>query len=270
MCAHKVTEQRLAGAPVETVLTWLGGGDRSELGERHERSTHAIAGVVVMLGALLAWLVATLAVHESARWPMPAIVPLALVFGVLAGAVMRATASGPARGWPGIAGRGAVAVALGVVVAELAALVLFSGSIDRRLDEQAARRADSMPAVAQASAALDQTRRARGALDDAVEQARSQRDEALVVARCEYNPSPACPQTRITGVPGVGPETRTANELLADTSGNSTAPWPRVTAGHLVWTPRSPPGSRRSRRPARTRPATPNVASALGGSPCTT
>jgi hypothetical protein len=38
----------------------------------------------------------------------------------------------------------------------------------------------------------------------------------LVVARCEYHPTPACPQTRITGVPGSGPETRTANELLAD------------------------------------------------------
>ncbi len=39
----------------------------------------------------------------------------------------------------------------------------------------------------------------------------------MVVARCEYNPTPGCPQTRITGVPGPGPETRTANQLLADT-----------------------------------------------------
>ena len=38
----------------------------------------------------------------------------------------------------------------------------------------------------------------------------------MVVARCEYHPTPACPQTRITGVPGSGPETRTADELLAD------------------------------------------------------
>ncbi|QSE87510.1 DUF4407 domain-containing protein (plasmid) [Rhodococcus pseudokoreensis] len=29
-------------------------------------------------------------------------------------------------------------------------------------------------------------------------------------------PSPACPPEKITGVPGAGPETRTANELLAD------------------------------------------------------
>ena len=44
------------------------------------------------------------------------------------------------------------------------------------------------------------------------------RDEALVIARCEYNPSPACPQTHITGLPGAGPENRTANDFLADTT----------------------------------------------------
>ena len=32
-------------------LTWLGGGEWRELGERHERSTHVIVGVVVLLGA---------------------------------------------------------------------------------------------------------------------------------------------------------------------------------------------------------------------------
>ena len=54
-------------------------------------------------------------------------------------------------------------------------------------------------------------------LDNAVaNRPASNQDKALVVARCEYNPTPACPQTRITGVPGDGPETRTANELLAD------------------------------------------------------
>ncbi|WP_038853006.1 DUF4407 domain-containing protein, partial [Mycobacterium avium] len=53
-------------------------------------------------------------------------------------------------------------------------------------------------------------------LDGAVAQARDRQDRALVVARCEYHPTPGCPQTRITGVPGPGPETRTANELLAD------------------------------------------------------
>ena len=50
-----------------------------------------------------------------------------------------------------------------------------------------------------------------------MDDASHQRDEALVVARCEYNPSPACPQNHITGVPGAGPETRTATDFLADT-----------------------------------------------------
>jgi hypothetical protein len=216
MCAQEFAEPRSFASRAEGVFTWLGGGHWRELGERHERSTHAVAGAVVVFGAALAWLVAGLAVSESARWSMPAIVPLALVFGLLVGAVTRGIASGPDRGWPGIAGRVAVAVAVGVVVGELAALVLFSGSIDSRLHEQALRNADSAPAVAQASASLQQTRDARGQLDSAVEQAREHQDRALVVARCEYHPTPGCPQTRITGVPGAGPETRTANELLAD------------------------------------------------------
>jgi hypothetical protein len=215
MCAHKIPEPRSTGSRIEAVLTWLGGGYWRELGERHERSTHAIAGVVVLLGAALAWLVATLAVAGSTNWPMPAILPLTLIFALLVAAVTRAIASGPTRGWPGVVGRGAVAVAVGVVIGELAALVLFSGPIDRRLNEQAARIADSAPAVAEAAADLDRTRDARAALDSAVDQARAHRDEALVVARCEYNPTPACPVTRITGVPGSGPETQTANEFLA-------------------------------------------------------
>ncbi|HTY31998.1 DUF4407 domain-containing protein [Mycobacterium sp.] len=223
MCAHKMTEPvaepRSFLSRIEGPLTWLGGGHWRERGERHERSTHAdeaLAGAVVLLGALLAWLVAGLAVSEATRWSMLAVVPLTLVFGLLVGAVARGTAGGPDRRWPGIAARAAVAVAVGGVVGELAALVIFSSSIDRRLDERALRGADSAPAVAQASASLQQDKDARTGLDRAVERAREHQDQALVVARCEYNPTPACPQTRITGVPGSGPETRTANELLAD------------------------------------------------------
>jgi Domain of unknown function (DUF4407) len=219
MCAHHIPDPPPAGSRIEAMLTWLGGGHLRELGGPHERSTHAITGVVVLLDALLAGLVATLAVAGSTRWPVPSFLPLTLLIGVLVGAVTRAVATGPARGWPGIVGRGTVAVAVGIVVGELAALVLFSGTIDRRLDEQAARTAYATPAVAQASADIGRTRSARAALDEAVEQARAHRDEALVVARCEYNPTPACPETHITGVPGPGPETRTANELLADAQG---------------------------------------------------
>jgi hypothetical protein len=202
---------------IAETLTWVGGAEWRELGERHERSTHVIAGVVVLLGAALAWLVATVAVAEATNVSMAVIVPLTLVFGLLVGAVSRAIAGGPTRGWSSIGGRAAIGVVVGVVVGELAAVVLFSGSIDRLLDERAARSADATPAVTQAAAELDRSRQARTALDAAVNDASRQRDEALVVARCEFNPSPACPQTHITGVPGAGPETRTATDFLADT-----------------------------------------------------
>jgi hypothetical protein len=216
MCAHKVTEPRTSGSQIEALLTWVGGGERRELDERHERSAHAIAGIVVILNAALTWLVATLAMREATRWPVLAIMPFTLVFGLLLGAITRGVASGPIRGLRGIVGRGLVAAAVGMVVGEFAALAVFSGSIDRQLELEAARNADSAPAVVQASTSLAQLRNTRVALGKAVDTARVHRDEALVVARCEYNPNPACPQTRITGVPGSGPETRTANELLAD------------------------------------------------------
>ena len=216
MSAHELIEPRSVASRIEGLLTWLGGGHWRELGERHERSNHAVAGALVLFGAATAWLVASLAVGESARLPMPAVVALTLVFGLLVGAVTRGTAGGPRGGWTGTVGRAAVAVAVGVVVGEFACLVLFSGSIEHRLDQRAFSTADSVPAVAKVSDSLRQSQAARFALDNAVQQARENQDKALVVARCEYNPTPACPQTRITGVPGAGPETRTANDLLAD------------------------------------------------------
>ncbi|WP_232425714.1 DUF4407 domain-containing protein [Mycobacterium sp. JS623] len=173
--------------------------------------------MLTLIAATLAWLVAVLAMTEATHVSMAVVVPLTLVFGLLVGAVSWAVASGPMPGWSNTVGRGAVAVAVGAVVGELAAVVVFSGPIDRVLDERAARSADTTPAVAQAATALDRTRAARSALDAAVDDAGHQRDAALVVARCEFHPSPACPQTHITGVPGTGPETRTATDFLADT-----------------------------------------------------
>jgi Domain of unknown function (DUF4407) len=198
------------------MLTWIGGGERRELDERHERSAHAVAGVVVLLNAALAWLVTTVVVLQATRWPVLAVVPFTLVFGVLVGAITRGITNAPVGGLRANVGRGLVAVAVGIVVGEFASLAVFSGSIDRELAVQATRTGDSTPAVVQASTNLAQLRSDRVALDKTVDTARVQRDEALVVARCEYHPTPACPQTRITGVPGSGPETRTANELLAD------------------------------------------------------
>ncbi len=174
------------------------------------------AGVITLLYGALAALVAGLALAAATSWPSLAVLSSALAFGVLVGVSTRLIAGGPIRGWAAVTGRAAIAVAVGVVVGELAALAVFAGAIDRSLDDRAARSADAVPAVVQASADLAQSRAARTDLDVAVEQSRARLEGALVVARCEYNPSPACPQTRITGMPGRGPETRTANELLAD------------------------------------------------------
>ncbi|MFV0493511.1 DUF4407 domain-containing protein [Mycobacterium sp.] len=168
------------------------------------------------IAGVLAWLVAALAVGSSApSAPMWAIVASTFLFGVLAGGASRALASGPTPSRKGLAGRIAVAVGIGVVVGELAALLIFGRAIDRRLDERALQTADSAPAVAQAIGSLQRDREARTGLDVTVDLARERLDHALVVARCEYRPTPACPQTRITGVPGRGPEARTANQLVA-------------------------------------------------------
>ncbi|RAV16996.1 DUF4407 domain-containing protein [Mycolicibacterium sp. GF69] len=215
MSAHNVSEQDRAVSPMATVLVWLGGGERREVGARHERSTLITAGVVVLVVAMLAWLVAAAALASSTSWPLAAVVAVTSGVGLLVGAVSRALASGAVHR-SGVAGRAAVAVAVGLVVGELAALVVFSGSVGRLLDERAARIADGAPAVMRAAAELDRSRTARGELDDPVEQAVQRRQEALVVARCEFNPRPDCPQTFITGVPGAGPENRTANDFLAD------------------------------------------------------
>lgn len=167
-----------------------------------------------LINGLLAGLVAAGVAAVSTDWPHAVAVALALFFGLLVGTISRAVAVGDPRNLRGLVGRVLVGTAVGVVVGELAAVLLFSGALDRRIDEQSVSGATAAPAVVQASADLDRTRETRTALDTAVDQARGHRDEALVVARCEYNPSPACPQTQITGVPGSGPETRTANLLL--------------------------------------------------------
>jgi len=174
------------------------------------------AAVAVVLGAALAWLVAALAVADSTDAPTATVIAVTSVLGLLAAAVSWAISSRPTRRWAAVAGRAAVGVALGVVVGELAAVVLLSGSVDRSLRDAAALRADTTPAVTQAAAGLQRAIDAQAGLDGAVTRALQRRDEALVVARCEFNASPECPQTRITGLPGAGPENRTANAFLDD------------------------------------------------------
>ncbi|WP_442008089.1 DUF4407 domain-containing protein [Mycobacterium sp. 2YAF39] len=176
------------------------------------------AGVAVLLGAALAWLIAALAVAGSTDAPTAAVIAATSVFGVLAAAVSWAISSRPTRRWVSVAGRAAVGVGLGVIVGELATVALLSGMIDRSLHDEAAVRANATPAVTQAAAGVQRSLDARAGLDDAVTRALQRRDEALIVARCEFNASPECPQTHITGLPGAGPENRTANEFLTDTT----------------------------------------------------
>ncbi|BDY29711.1 DUF4407 domain-containing protein [Mycolicibacterium mageritense] len=175
---------------------------------RAGRKPEPLVVAVLLLGGVLAAAAAILALSGATRWPPVAVVAAGVVFGALFAVASWAVAGGRSA----VAGRVAVAVVVGVTAGELAAVSVFGGSVDQVLTEQAS----TAPAVVAATAELDAARQARTGLDDAVAQANRHRDEALVVARCEFNPSADCPRVRITGVPGAGPETRTANEFLGD------------------------------------------------------
>ncbi|WP_280386660.1 DUF4407 domain-containing protein [Nocardia wallacei] len=210
------------------LLTWLGGAG-AEVTDRHERSHYALGGAAVLLFAVVSGVVVTLAT-AAADWP-PAVVAIAAVLALLAiaaGARALATASlsGTRRG--DLIGRIAVAALAGVVVAELASTVLLGGTVDRELDERARRETESAPAVVTARTDLEQSRTERAGLEQAITKAQGDIDQSLTIARCEYNPSPECPQTKITGVPGSGPETQTANEMLADARARLAAAQARV------------------------------------------
>lgn len=209
---------------VTGLFTWLGGGlgreqGGTELGYPHERADYAVSGAVVLLFAAVAGIVGTVALATADAMPLFAIVFVALVVALLAGAVARALATARPAGGPdrrGLAGRIVVAVVAGALVAELASTVLFGGTIDRLLDEKAQRAVDSAPAVVTARTELERAKADRAGLDQSTGKAQADIDHALVIARCEYNPTPECPQTRITGVPGRGPESQTANAMLDD------------------------------------------------------
>ncbi|MGV9869234.1 DUF4407 domain-containing protein [Rhodococcus koreensis] len=204
-------EPRTADSPIGDSLLWLGGGHANDYAEPGERPTYQVAGLIVLVNGLLAWLVTTVALAAATSWPVLALLPCTVIVGLLVGALARTLAAGRPVRWSGLVGRAAVALFLGAVLGELACVGLLAGSIDRVLEDRAA----AVPEVVHSAQTLDGLRDQRAGLDESVRQARSRRDEALVVARCEFNPSPACPPDKITGVPGAGPETRTANELLA-------------------------------------------------------
>ncbi|MGW0004328.1 DUF4407 domain-containing protein [Nocardia grenadensis] len=228
----------------------LGGGQPAETADGYERTGYTVTGVGVVLFALAAGAV-TASAMGAAGQPPAAVAAIALVAGVLGGLLGRALAGAQPTAHPdlpagtvnvpAVAARVGTALLAGVVVAEMALTVLFDGTVDRILEERAATAAASAPAVRTARDELDRAVADRTALDGTIAAATADIDNALIIARCEFNPSPQCPQTKITGVPGRGPEAQTANAMLDDartalsTTQNRVAPLDqRVSDARLV------------------------------------
>ncbi|RJO77288.1 DUF4407 domain-containing protein [Nocardia panacis] len=209
---------------VTGVFGWLGGSGRGADLERGERSGYAVTGAVVLLCAVVAGIVTGCALIGS--WPAGAAISVAVLVAILTGAIGRALATAKPGRMPDRLGppvRIGVAVLIGAVVAELAVLAMFGGTVDRIIAENARRAVDSAPAVVAARTELERARADRVALGRAIAAARTDIDRTLVIARCEFHPTPECPQTRITGVPGRGPEARTAEDMLDEARQRFTA-----------------------------------------------
>ncbi|WP_406268537.1 DUF4407 domain-containing protein [Nocardia sp. NBC_00881] len=204
---------------VTGLFTWLGGGLSSEITDRHERAGYVVTGAVVLFFAAVSSAVTALALASTETWSLWAVLPAALGVAALAGAVARTLATARPSGGPdrlGLTARTMIALVAGGLIAEVAAVVLFGATVDRLLDEKAQRSVDSAPLVIAARIELDRAKADRTALDQSITNTQADIDRALVIARCEYNPTAECPQTRITGVPGRGPEAQTANNMLDD------------------------------------------------------
>ncbi|MEU7763636.1 DUF4407 domain-containing protein [Nocardia sp. NPDC049190] len=204
---------------VTGLFTWLGGGRSSAITDRHERAGYALAGAVAALFATVSGAVTVLALTSTETWPHWAALIVALTVAALTGALTRALATARPSGGPdrlGMIARIAIAVLAGGLIGELAAVVLFGATVDRILDEKAQRSVGSAAQVIAAQVELDQAKADRSALDQSIIKAQADIDRALVIARCEYRPTPECPQTRITGVPGRGPAAQTADGMLDD------------------------------------------------------
>lgn len=201
------------------LLVWLGGGSWRDIGDDAERSSYVSTGFLVLLNALITWGVTTLVVVGVLGANPLVALPFTAVCGLLVAVFGRVLASTAAERGSGRAfgdlSRGLVAVLIGVVVGELAALAIFTGPIECGLNAQVdAARAGV--AQSERGRQLDGLRDDRAALDTRVNDAIARRDQARVVARCEYNPTPGCPSGTITGDPGRGNETVQAEQALAD------------------------------------------------------
>ncbi|QIS01026.1 DUF4407 domain-containing protein [Nocardia brasiliensis] len=205
---------------VTGLFTWLGGGQPNDVAYRHERTGYALTGAAVLLFAIVSALVTAFAVGSVGTWPVLGVCAAALLVGILACAIARALATRRPDRMPdklGLLARIGLAVLTGGLIAELAAIVVFGDSVDRTLDERAQRDTATAPQVVAARAEVDRARAERVALDRSITKAQQDIDRALEIARCELSPSPECPQTLITRVPGRGPEAQVANDMLDDT-----------------------------------------------------
>ncbi|BAD54937.1 DUF4407 domain-containing protein [Nocardia farcinica] len=214
---------------VTGAFTWLGGARPGAVDEPHERASYLLTGAAVALFALVTGGIVTAAAARA--WPLAAAIAVGAVLAAAALLVGRALATprvGPMPDRFGVAGRATAAVLIGVLVAEAATTLLFTAGVDRVLDEKAHAAAESAPAVRAARAGYERAVADRAALDRTIAEAKAETDRALVTARCEYNPAPQCPPTRITGVPGDGPEHRTAQEMLAEARARLAAAEERV------------------------------------------
>ncbi|MDT7619102.1 MAG: hypothetical protein QOF99_3 [Pseudonocardiales bacterium] len=207
-------------ARLANLMVWLGGGNWRDIDDHAERSAYQTAGFFVALNAVVAGSVVSF-VLGLAGVPGPAGWLFAIASGLLVGAIGRTLATAPAdpalsrsRGLLGDLARGLVAVLIGVLLGELAALAIFGGAIDRELNSSLDVAGTSVSQSAQARQ-LGALQADRAALDTQVDAATTRRDRSLVVARCEYHPGPGCPSTQITGDPGHGPEAAQANTDLA-------------------------------------------------------
>ncbi|MFE2956505.1 DUF4407 domain-containing protein [Nocardia tengchongensis] len=205
------------GAP----LVWLGGA-QPQLTTGPERAGYTVTGAVVALFAATAGAV-TAAATGAADWPALGVVAIALIATLLVAALSRALATAATpdrrenrRAVAEFSGRIAVAVLAGIVVAELACTLLFSGTVHRLLDENAQHAVESAPAVVTARTDLEQATAARTTLDQQITKAGNDVTTALKIARCEINPAQDCDGVPKTGVPGRGPEERTAAQMLDD------------------------------------------------------
>jgi hypothetical protein len=180
---------------VTSFLSWLGGGSPREITDPADAAGYRTAGFLVALNVLLTWAVLGAVIGGTvAGWVVT------VAAGLSVGGLGRALASSAADAHPARralreVGGGLVAVLVGLVLGELAALAVLVGS----------------PVGQPVNALLAQ----RAGLDRAVADAAARRDQALVIARCEYHPGPGCPTNEITGVPGAGPQARQADAALA-------------------------------------------------------